>query len=70
MRRVRLDIGAVAASPEDGGSFTFFLYREGMDKCLPVPLTPPQMHSVLSYFKQLPDSTLSIHSLLTRVLQD
>ena len=70
MKRVRLDIGAVAASAEDGGSFTFFLYREGMDKCLPVPLTPPQMHSILSYFKQLPDSALSIHSLFTRVLQD
>lgn len=70
MKRVRLDIGAVAASAEDGGSFTFFLYREGMDKCLPVPLTPPQMHSILSYFKQLPDSELSIHSLFTRVLQD
>ena len=70
MKRVRLDIGALAASPEDGGSFTFFLYREGMDKCLPVPLTPPQMHSVLSNFKQLPDNTISVHTLFTRTLQE
>ena len=70
MKRVRLDIGAVAASPEDGGSFTFFLYREGMERCLPVPLTPPQMHSVLSNFKQLPQNTVSVHSLLAKVIQD
>ena len=51
MKRVRLDIGALAASAEGGGSFTFFLYREGLDKCLPVPLTPPEMHAMLSpYF--------------------
>ncbi|MBE6229580.1 MAG: hypothetical protein E7119_03205 [Bacteroidales bacterium] len=70
MKRVRLDIGAVAASAEDGGSFTFFLYREGMDRCLPVPLTPPQMHSVLSNFKQLPQNGVSVHSLLAKVAQD
>ncbi len=70
MRRVRLDIGAVAASPEEGGSFTFFLYREGMDKCLPVPLTPPQMHSILSNFKQLPGSLISMQSLFAGVLQE
>ncbi|MBR5857091.1 MAG: bifunctional nuclease family protein [Bacteroidales bacterium] len=69
MRRVRLDIGAVAASPEEGGSFTFFLYREGMDRCLPVPLTPPQMHSILSNFKQLPGSSISMQSLFAEVLQ-
>ncbi len=52
MKRIRLDIGALTASPQDGGSFMFFLYREGMDKCLPVKLSPPDMHAVLSNFNQ------------------
>lgn len=68
MKRIRLDIGALAASPQDGGSFTFFLYREGMDRCLPVPLTPPEMHTALSNFKQDPDG-VSIHSAFSCVLQ-
>jgi bifunctional DNase/RNase len=70
MRRVRLDIGAVAASPEEGGSFTFFLYREGMDRSLPVPLTPPQMHSILSNFRQIPGASISMQSLFSEVLQE
>lgn len=68
MKRIRLDIGALAASPQDGGSFTFFLYREGMDRCLPVPLTPPEMHTALSNFKHDPDG-VSIHSAFAGVLQ-
>ena len=28
MKRIRLDIGAVTATPENGGSFMFFLYKE------------------------------------------
>ena len=54
MKRIRLDIGALTASPNDGGSFMFFLYREGMDRCLPVKLSPPDMHAVLSNFNQQP----------------
>ncbi len=68
MKRIRLDIGALAASPQDGGSFMFFLYREGMDRCLPVSLTPPQMHAVLSNFKV--DSTdISLHGAFSRIMQ-
>lgn len=69
MKRVRLDIGALAATPEDGGSFTFFLYREGLDKCLPVPLTPPEMHAMLSNFKQDSDE-LTIQKVFAKVLQE
>lgn len=68
MKRIRLDIGALAASPQDGGSFMFFLYREGMDRCLPVPLTPPEMHAALSNFKQDADG-VSVHSVFSGVLQ-
>lgn len=69
MKRVRLDIGALAATPEDGGSFTFFLYREGLDKCLPVRLTPPEMHAMLSNFKQEEDQ-FTLHKVMTKVLQE
>ncbi len=69
MKRVRLDIGALAATPEDGGSFTFFLYREGLDKCLPVPLTPPEMHAMLSNFRQEGDD-LTIQKVFAKVLQE
>ncbi|MBE6227079.1 MAG: hypothetical protein E7121_08320 [Bacteroidales bacterium] len=69
MKRVRLDIGALAASAEDGGSFTFFLYREGLDKCLPVPLTPPEMHAMLSNFKQEREE-LTIQRVFSKVLQE
>ena len=68
MKRIRLDIGALAASPQDGGSFMFFLYREGMDRCLPVSLTPPEIHAVLSNFKA--DSTeISVHNVFSKLLQ-
>lgn len=70
MKRIRLDIGALTASPDNGGSFTFFLYREGMDKCLPVKLTPPDMHAVLSNFnQQQPQETPTAQHLFFSTLQ-
>ena len=70
MKRIRLDIGALTASPSNGGSFMFFLYREGMDKCLPVQLTPPDMHAVLSNFNQQePQHLPTIHHLFVSTLQ-
>ena len=70
MKRIRLDIGALTASPSNGGSFMFFLYREGMDKCLPVQLTPPDMHAVLSNFNQQePHHLPTIHNLFVSTLQ-
>ena len=36
MKRIRLDIGALTASPKEGGKFLFFLYKENMDRCLPI----------------------------------
>ena len=69
MKRVRLDIGALAATPEDGGSFTFFLYREGLDKCLPVPLSPPEMHAMISNFKH-DGSENTIQKVFSKVLQE
>lgn len=69
MKRIRLDIGALTASPEDGGSFMFFLYREGMDKCLPVKLSPPDMHAVLSNFNRQDDQGGTVHNLFCNTLQ-
>ena len=69
MKRIRLDIGALTASPDNGGSFMFFLYREGMNKCLPVKLSPPEMHAVLSNFNQPQDGGITIHNLFMSVLQ-
>lgn len=69
MKRIRLDIGALTASPEDGGSFMFFLYREGMDKSLPVKLSPPDMHAVLSNFNKQEGSASTIHTLFCNTLQ-
>ena len=69
MKRIRLDIGALTASPDNGGSFMFFLYREGMNKCLPVQLTPPDMHAVLSNFNQPQVPGITVHSVFLSVLQ-
>lgn len=69
MKRIRLDIGALTASPEDGDSFMFFLYREGMDKCLPVKLSPPDMHAVLSNFNNPEGKGSTIHNLFCTTLQ-
>ncbi len=70
MKRIRLDIGALTASPDNGGSFMFFLYREGMNKCLPVKLSPPDMHAVLANFNQ-PQMTpgITVHGVFLQVLQ-
>ena len=69
MKRIRLDIGALTASPDNGGSFMFFLYREGMNKCLPVKLSPPDMHAVLSNFNQPQTPGPTIHGVCLQVLQ-
>lgn len=69
MKRIRLDIGALTASPDNGGSFMFFLYREGMNKCLPVKLSPPDMHAVLSNFNQPQMPGITVHGAFQQVLQ-
>lgn len=69
MKRIRLDIGALTASPDNGGSFMFFLYREGMNKCLPVKLTPPQMHAVLTNFNHQQPQGITVHSVFHATLQ-
>lgn len=69
MKRIRLDIGALTASPDNGGSFMFFLYREGMNKCLPVKLSPPDMHAVLSNFNQSQTSGPTIHGVFLSAIQ-
>ena len=70
MKRIRLDIGALTASPNDGGNFMFFLYREGMDKCLPVKLTPPDMHAVLANFNTPAPTGGTVHNLMHTTLQE
>lgn len=69
MKRIRLDIGALTASPDNGGSFMFFLYREGMNKCLPVKLSPPEMHAVLSNFNQPQPAGITVHGVFHSVMQ-
>ena len=69
MKRIRLDIGALTASPDNGGSFMFFLYREGMNKCLPVKLSPPDMHAVLANFNQPQMPGITVHGVFQQVLQ-
>lgn len=69
MKRIRLDIGALTASPDNGGSFMFFLYREGMNKCLPVKLTPPQMHAVLTNFNHQQPQGITVHNVFLTTLQ-
>lgn len=46
--RIRLDIGAVTASEHNNRNFLFLLYQEDGSKCLAVPLTPSDMHAVLT----------------------
>ena len=69
MKRIRLDIGAFTASSEEGGKFFFFLYKEKMDRCLSVSLTPPQMHSVLSVFKNGEKEQIPLHVTVKNILE-
>lgn len=61
MKRIKLDIGALSAPASKGSNYIFFLYNEWADGCLPIELTPPQMHAVLSNFKPAPGSEISLH---------
>lgn len=72
MKRIRLDIGAVTATPENGGSFMFFLYKDGLEKCLQVPISPGDMHAVLSNFKQesSPQDSIPTQVVFKKALQE
>lgn len=69
MKRIRLDIGAFTATAGQGGKYLFFLYRENMERGLPVTLTPPQMHSVLTLFKAGDFGTIPVHSIFEKILR-
>jgi uncharacterized protein len=66
-KRIKLDIGALTASSSEEGNFMFFLYRDGMDKCLAIPLNAPDMHAVLANFGQVPQKCGSIYKLFEMV---
>lgn len=72
MRRIRLDIGAVTATSENGGSFMFFLYKDGLENCLQVKISPGDMHSVLANFKQnnTPDESIPTQVVLKNALYE
>lgn len=69
-KRIRLTVGALAASPQDGGKFTFFLYQEGEERCIVVSLAPPQMHTMLLNFKSSGENdNFTIHSVVEKILK-
>lgn len=51
MERVRLDMGALSISDLHGGSFVFFLYKKGADKCLPIKVSRSDVNTILLNFK-------------------
>lgn len=69
-KRVRLTVGALTATPRDGGKFTFFLCQEGEDRCIVLPLDPPQMHTMLLNFKESERGEgATIHSVFEKLLK-
>ena len=69
-KRIRLTVGALAASPQDGGRFTFFLCQEGENRCIVVSLDPPQMHTMLLNFKSDNETeSFTIHSVMEKILK-
>ncbi len=69
-KRVRLTVGALTATPRDGGKFTFFLCQEGEDRCIVLPLDPPQMHTMLLNFKESERGEgVTIHSVFEKLLK-
>ena len=69
-KRIRLTVGALTASPQDGGRFTFFLCQEGRDSCIVVSLNPPQMHTMLLNFKSNDENdSFTIHSVVEKILK-
>jgi len=69
-QKIKLDIGALTASERDGGNFVFFLYKAGIDKCIAVPLAPPEMHAVLSNFNKIDGDAVSIQNVFANVLKE
>lgn len=69
-QRIRLTVGALTATPQDGGRFTFFLSQEGGDRCIVVSLDPPQMHTMLQNFKANDgEDSSTIHSVFEKLLK-
>lgn len=69
-KRIRLTVGALTATPQDGGRFTFFLSQEGGDRCIVVSLDPPQMHTMLQNFKESDSGdSFTIHSVFEKLLK-
>lgn len=69
-KRIRLTVGALTATPQDGGRFTFFLSQEGGDRCIVVSLDPPQMHTMLQNFKEGDSGdSFTIHSVFEKLLK-
>lgn len=66
-KKIKLDIGALTASSDKEGNFMFFLYKDGMEKCLAVPLNAPEMHAVLVNFGQVPQQSGSIYKVFEMV---
>ena len=46
--KIKLDIGAITASQEDGRSFLLFLYQEGGGRCLTIPMAPSELHALIT----------------------
>ncbi len=70
MKRVRLNIGALSASSQDGGTFMFFLYKQDSNKCIPVNLSPNEMHTLLVNFNKMNDGLISVHSVFQKLLRE
>ena len=69
-KRIRLTVGALAASPQDGGKFTFFLCQEEGDRCIVISLDPPQMHTMLLNFKSSDETeSFTIHSVVEKIFK-
>ena len=69
-KRIRLTVGALTATPQDGGKFTFFLCQEEGNKCIVISLDPPQMHTMLLNFKESErGESFTIHSVFEKILK-
>ena len=69
-KRIRLTLGALTTSPQESGSFAFFLYQDRSDRCIVISLTPPQMHAMFVNLKDDANSEFEVHSVFERVLRE
>ncbi len=68
MKKVRLDVGALASVNGKNNNFIFFLCEKESDVGIPIELSPNQIYTVLTNFDKVPEKSITSQQLITNIL--